>query len=108
MNAATNAGFDRDVLTLAWAGRATAYKRPALLLHDPERLVRIARRHGPIQIVFAGRAHPRDEGGKAAIRAVLGAARTLPSEVKVVYLPNYDVRLAGFLTAGVDVWVNRA
>jgi len=106
VNAATGAGFDRHHLTLAWARRATGYKRPALLLHDPERLVRIARRHGPLQIVFAGKAHPRDEPGKAAIRAVLAAARTLPPVVKVVYLPNYAVRLARLFTAGVDVWVN--
>jgi starch phosphorylase len=105
VNARTNAGLDQDVLTLGFARRATPYKRPALLFHDPQRLRRLAPPSG-LQIVLAGKAHPRDEAGKALIQQVIRSAPGLGPEVKVVYLENYDVRLAGRLTAGVDVWVN--
>ncbi|MCI0586213.1 MAG: alpha-glucan family phosphorylase [Planctomycetes bacterium] len=102
----TNAGFDRNAFTIGSARRAAAYKRPALLLRDPERLRDLARRHGPIQIVFAGKAHPRDEAGKEEIRAISRAAAALRPDVRVAFLPNYDLDLAALMTAGVDLWVN--
>ncbi len=105
VNRRLNAGFERRVLTLGFARRATPYKRHGLLLHDPARLRRLAAGPG-LQLVFAGKAHPRDEGGKALIQRVVQAAAGLAPLVKLVYLDNYDVRLARLITAGVDVWVN--
>jgi glycogen phosphorylase len=106
VNERTNAGLDRDVFTLGFARRATAYKRPDLLFHDAERLRGLARQHGGLQLVFAGKAHPRDEGGKALIHRIVQSGRALAPEVRVAYLADYDLAMARLLTAGVDVWLN--
>ena len=106
VNARTNAGFDGHVFTLGSARRATAYKRPDLLFHDLERLRGLARQHGGLQVVLAGKAHPRDDGGKALIQMIVGWGKRLAPEVNVAYLANYDLELAVLLTAGVDVWLN--
>jgi starch phosphorylase len=106
VNVRTNAGFDSHLLTLGFARRATAYKRPALLLHDPPALGAIARAHGSLQIVFAGKAHPHDEPGKALIERIVQSGRALAPDVRIAYLANYDVRLGLLMTSGVDVWVN--
>ena len=106
VNERTTAGFDGDRFTLGFARRATAYKRPDLLFHDPERLRRLAGQHGGLQVVFAGKAHPRDEGGKALIRRIVQWGKELAPEVKLAYLANYDLTLGVLLTAGVDVWLN--
>jgi starch phosphorylase len=95
-----------EALTLGFARRATPYKRADLLLADPRELVETAREVGPLQIVYAGKAHPRDEAGKELIRRIVSVAGTLDPLVRVVYLENYDLELAKVLTAGVDVWVN--
>lgn len=106
VNRWTNTGMDVDVFTIGFARRATAYKRPDLLFHDLERLRRIAENVGPIQIVFAGKAHPRDVEGKQIIRRIFEAKEKLFPTVRVVWLANYDVRLALMLTAGCDLWLN--
>jgi starch phosphorylase len=106
VNERTNVGFDSDRFTVGFARRATAYKRPDLLFHDPDRLRHIAGQHGGMQVVFAGKAHPRDEEGKALIRRIVQWGKTLLPEVRVVYLANYDLALGLLLTAGVDVWLN--
>jgi starch phosphorylase len=106
VNARTNAGFDGHVFTLGSARRVTAYKRPDLLFHDLERLRGLARQHGGLQVVLAGKAHPRDDGGKALIQKIVGWGQRLAPEVNVAYLANYDLELAVRLTAGVDVWLN--
>ena len=106
VNRETGAGFEAEVLTLGFARRATAYKRPSLLLSDPERLAAIARRHGGLQIVFAGKAHPRDDEGKANIRRILEAREALGDAVRLVYLPDYDMALGKLLCTGSDVWLN--
>jgi starch phosphorylase len=98
--------LDHDAMTIGFARRATAYKRADLIFADLERLREMARSVGPIQLVFAGKAHPQDQGGKDLIRHVFEAARQLKDCVKVVYLANYDVTLAKTLTAGVDLWLN--
>ncbi len=95
-----------DALTIGFARRAAAYKRADLVLSDPGRLRAISRAVGPLQFVFAGKAHPRDEPGKALIRKVFRVARELADEVRIVYLANYDLELAGLVTAGVDLWLN--
>ena len=95
------------VLTLGFARRAATYKRADLLFTDPERLQRIAADAGGLQIIYAGKAHPQDEPGKALIkRVVQDAARFSNDSLRVVYLENYAWDLGGLLTAGVDVWVN--
>lgn len=105
VNRQTNSGFDRDALTLGFARRATAYKRPALIFHDLEQLAALAQ-DTPLQLVFAGRAHPQDEEGKAAIREIFHARDALKGRVAVAYLPSYDMELARLLCAGSDVWLN--
>jgi starch phosphorylase len=98
--------LDRDALTLGFARRATAYKRASLVFHDVERLVALTSRGRPLQLVFAGKAHPRDQEGKALIRSIYDAAQKLRGHVSVVYLPGYDVDLGRLLCAGCDVWLN--
>ncbi|MCP9449506.1 MAG: alpha-glucan family phosphorylase [Nitrospira sp.] len=106
VNREANAGFDRDVLTIGCARRATAYKRSILIFHDMERLVSIAEQVGPIQIVFGGKAHPRDHDGKHLIRRIHEIRQALRGKIPVVYLPNYDMTLAKLICAGSDVWLN--
>ncbi|NQV26443.1 MAG: alpha-glucan family phosphorylase, partial [Rhodopirellula sp.] len=105
-NSETHVGLEENVLTLGFARRAAAYKRADLIFDDVERLKRISRDVGRIQIVFAGKAHPRDEGGKQLIQRIIQTGRSLAPDLKVVYLQNYDMKIAKLLTAGVDVWLN--
>ncbi len=102
----TGTTLDPFVLTLGFARRATPYKRADLLFTDTARLRRIADRFGPFQIVFGGKAHPRDEGGKELIRRVYRAASELSDVVRVVYLEDYDMSLGMLFCSGVDVWLN--
>ena len=95
------------VLTLGFARRAATYKRATLLFTDPERLKEIAAKAGGLQILYAGKAHPQDEPGKALIRQVVAeAAKLSNNDLRIVYLENYAWQLGAQLTAGVDVWVN--
>lgn len=104
VNATTGANMDPEVLTIGFARRSTAYKRANLLFHDTERLKRIG--GGRLQIIYAGKAHPKDEAGKKNIERVFKEAEGLRGSVNVVYLENYDMELAEKLVAGVDVWLN--
>ncbi|MGE5170820.1 MAG: alpha-glucan family phosphorylase [Rudaea sp.] len=106
VNARTSAGFDMDVFTIGFARRATTWKRADLLFFDPERLKAIAQRVGTLQLVFAGKAHPQDDPGKAMIRRVFAARGALAPAIRLVYLEDYDMRLARLLTAGSDLWLN--
>lgn len=106
INHECNSGLDVNLLTIGFARRAATYKRLTLLFHDPERLKAIAQRAGRFQLVFAGKAHPHDEGGKELIRQVHRFREALAGHVPVVYLANYDMVLARILCAGVDVWLN--
>ncbi len=106
VNRTTGAVFDEGTLTLGFARRATGYTRAALVFADVERLAQIAKRAGPIQLVFAGKAHPRDADGKATIERIFAAAAALRGRVAVAYLPNYDMELGKLLVAGSDVWLN--
>jgi starch phosphorylase len=90
---------------LGFARRMTDYKRAGLLFSDLDRLRAIAR-DSPFQIVLAGKAHPRDEGGKRLIERLHGWARELEGKVSVVFLPDYSMDLARLLVSGVDVWIN--
>lgn len=99
------AKLDSDVLTIGFARRATGYKRSTLIFSDLHRLLDVNKR-GKIQMVFAGKAHPRDIEGKRMIRAIFDYAEKLNDEIKIVYLENYDMEIAGRLTSGVDIWLN--
>lgn len=106
VKAATGVTLDPDVLTIGFARRASTYKRADLLFTDIERLRAIARNAAPIQVVYGGKAHPRDEGGKALIRRIFEAASALGDALRVVYVPNYDVHWGQLITSGVDIWLN--
>ena len=95
------------VLTLGFARRAATYKRATLLFTDTERLLKIATDAGGLQILYAGKAHPQDQPGKALIHQVIEDAAKLSNDLlRIVYLENYAWDLGALLTAGVDVWVN--
>lgn len=98
--------LDPKLLTLGFARRASTYKRADLLFQDPERLRKIAREVGPIQLVYGGKAHPHDEGGKNLIRRVVGSASSLADAIHTVYVENYDMRWGRLITSGVDIWLN--
>jgi starch phosphorylase len=98
--------LDPKVFTIGFARRASTYKRADLLFHDRERLKRIARDVGPIQLVYAGKAHPRDDGGKKIIRQVFDGAASLADSIRSVYVENYDMHWGRLITSGVDVWLN--
>ncbi|HKY07400.1 MAG TPA: alpha-glucan family phosphorylase [Candidatus Binatia bacterium] len=102
----TGSQLDEKVFTIGFARRATGYKRGDLLFSNIDRLKQIAQRAGAIQLVYAGKAHPRDEGGKEIIRRIFEAAALLAKEVRVVYLENYDMALGKLLCSGVDIWLN--
>lgn len=106
VNRETNARLDVDVCTLGFARRATVYKRADLLFADIERLRHIATHIGPLQVVYAGKAHPQDQGGKEVIARIFRARELLKPDIKVVYLQNYDMALGKLIAAGVDVWLN--
>lgn len=103
---ATGVALDPEVFTIGFARRASTYKRADLLFTDVERLRAIARNGAPVQVVYGGKAHPRDEGGKALIRRIFEAASTLGDALRVVYVPNYDVHWGQLITSGVDIWLN--
>ncbi len=104
----TGEALNESVLTLGFARRVATYKRASLLLEDPKRLAKIAKKLGGLQIVFAGKAHPADTAGKGLIKEVFELAGKIGStgSLRIVYLENYDWELGGILTQGVDVWVN--
>jgi starch phosphorylase len=105
--ARTGLVLNPNVLTLGFARRVATYKRANLLFNDPARLAEIATAAGGLQILYAGKAHPQDEPGKALIQGVFEDAVRLSNEfLRIVYLENYDWGLGALLTAGVDVWVN--
>ncbi len=96
-----------DVFTIGFARRAATYKRMDLLFTDSARLVAMAKKFGGLQVVYAGKAHPADEPGKAKIKRVIELAHQLSDGLlRIVYLENYEWKLGGLLTAGVDLWLN--
>jgi glycogen phosphorylase len=101
----TGVEFAPDLPLLGFARRMTAYKRPDLLFTDLEQLRAIAQQQ-PFQIVLAGKAHPKDEGGKRLIEALHTYQRKLAGSVPIAFLPNYGMALALAMVAGVDVWLN--
>jgi starch phosphorylase len=99
--------FNPDALTLGFARRFATYKRPNLLLHDPERLLRIlSEPHRPVQLIIAGKAHPADQAGQAMVQRWISFIRRPESRPHVIFLSDYDMLMTEHLAQGVDVWIN--
>jgi starch phosphorylase len=99
--------FDPGVLTLGFARRFAAYKRPNLLLHDPQRLLRIlTNTQYPVQLIIAGKAHPADSEGQSMIREWINFIRQTEARLHIIFLSDYDMLLTEHLVQGVDVWIN--
>jgi starch phosphorylase len=99
--------FDPTALTLGFARRFATYKRPNLLLHDPERLLRlVSNPERPVQLVIAGKAHPEDQAGQALIHEWISFIRQPATRPHIVFLSDYDMLMSERLVQGVDVWIN--
>jgi glycogen phosphorylase len=99
--------FDPDVLTITFARRFATYKRPNLLLHDPQRLLRIlTNSQRPVQLIIAGKAHPADEPGQALIRQWVQFIRNTEARRHVIFLSDYDMLLTERMVQGADIWLN--
>ncbi len=99
--------FDPNALTLGFARRFATYKRPNLLLHDPDRLLRLlSDPRRPVQLILAGKAHPADQAGQAMIREWIQFIRRPDVRPHVIFLSDYDMLLTEHLVQGVDVWIN--
>ncbi|MEM4267266.1 MAG: alpha-glucan family phosphorylase [Candidatus Woesearchaeota archaeon] len=101
-----NVGMDEEVFTIGFARRAATYKRGDLLFSDIGRLIRIAEKTKGLQIIYSGKAHPKDTGGKEVIRRIIEAMQQLENKIKACYIEDYSIKIAKLLVAGVDLWVN--
>jgi len=106
VNREANIGMDIDALTIGFARRAATYKRADLIFEDIERLKKITSEVGAIQLIYAGKAHPQDQGGKELIKRIFQAKDSLKNAIKIAYLENYDMELGKLITSGVDIWLN--
>jgi starch phosphorylase len=104
VNSVSEAGMNYETLTIGFARRATAYKRADLLFSDVDRLEKIG--SGKIQIIYAGKAHPKDTPGKALIKKIFSYKKQLKDKIKIVFLQNYNMEIALNLVSGVDIWLN--
>ncbi len=99
--------LDPYALTIGFARRFATYKRAGLILHDVDRLLDLINRPGtPVQVIFAGKAHPADEPGKQLIQQVYRQVKRAENGGRLVFLEDYDINLARYLVQGVDVWLN--
>jgi starch phosphorylase len=103
-NSKTQKALSKDMLTIGFARRSAEYKRAKLIFLDLDRLIRLGK--NKLQIIFAGKAHPKDQVGKEIIQGVVENANRLRGEVKIIFLENYNMRLGRLITSGVDVWLN--
>ncbi len=106
VNERYNAGMNYNDFTIGFARRQTAYKRPDMLISDPNRLTQIAEKVGPIQIIYAGKAHPKDGSGRDTIKKIFETMKTIQGKVKITYIQNYDMMIGKMMTAGTDIWLN--
>lgn len=106
VNERYNVGLTYDDFTIGFARRQTAYKRPDLLISDPNRLMQIADKAGPIQIIYGGKAHPKDGSGKDTIKKIYNTMKSIGGKVKITYIHNYDMTIGKMMTSGVDLWLN--
>ena len=99
--------LDPEALTIGFARRFATYKRSTLALHDPERLATLLNRPGqPVQIIYAGKAHPADEPAKRLIRDIVELSRRPEFRNRLVFLEDYDIGIARYMVQGCDVWLN--
>ena len=98
--------FDPDVLTLGFARRMATYKRMHLLLHDVQRSIALLRGERPVQLLIAGKAHPRDDDGKRLVQQLFGVRSEQRAFERVVFLEDYDLGVASRLVRGCDAWLN--
>ncbi|MFA6995534.1 MAG: alpha-glucan family phosphorylase [Patescibacteria group bacterium] len=98
--------LEEAIFTLGFARRFTSYKRPEFLFNDLKRLLSLQQSGGRIQIIYAGKAHPRDLEGQELIKLIYQFKKELSSKIKIVFLENYDLDQAKLLTSGVDLWLN--
>ena len=99
--------FDPNALTLGFARRFATYKRPNMLLHDPERLLRLlTNQQRPVQLILAGKAHPADQSGQDLIQQWTQFIRRTEARPHVIFLSDYNMLLSEYLVQGVDVWIN--
>ena len=104
---ALESALDPDILTIGFARRFATYKRAGLLFTDPDRLARLLRdEHRPVQVVFAGKAHPADRPGQQVIQEIFTRSVSEQLRGRVFILEDYDIRIARYLVAGVDIWLN--
>ena len=104
VNSISDTKMDTGTLTIGFARRATAYKRADLLFTDIKRLEKIAA--GKIQIVYAGKAHPKDTVGKQLIEKIFTYSQQLKGKIKIAFVQNYNMEVALKLVSGVDIWLN--
>lgn len=102
----TGVALQPNVMTIGFARRSTTYKRADMVFTDIQRLRSIVRHVGPVQFVYAGKAHPQDGYGKEIIRHIFQAGQELGDDLTVVYLENYGMDLGALLTSGCDLWLN--
>jgi starch phosphorylase len=99
--------LDPEALTIGFARRFATYKRGTLIFRDLERLQKIVNQaERPVQIIFAGKAHPRDQGGKELIKEINHISRKPEFRRRIVFIEDYDINVARYLVQGVDVWLN--
>jgi starch phosphorylase len=99
--------LDPEALVIGFARRFATYKRATLIFQDVERLKRLLHdRHRPVQFVFAGKAHPADDGGKMFIQHIYNAARDPAMGGRIAFIEDYDMQVARYMVQGVDVWLN--
>jgi starch phosphorylase len=106
VNGAASPALHPDVFTIGFARRVTPYKRGNLLVHNVARLKQIAANAGGLQVIYGGKAHPNDNAGKEILQRIVQSRPALAPEVNLVFLEDYDVRVAKLLIAGVDLWLN--
>ena len=106
VNDITGAGMQPGIFTIGFARRATVWKRADLVFNDVARLQAIHARAGAFQLIFGGKAHPKDDLGKALIRRIFEIKAALGDKIRLVYIEEYDMHVARLLTAGADLWLN--
>jgi len=103
---ATGVRLDENVMTVGFARRAATYKRADFLFSDADRLKSIVKNVGPFQVIYSGKAHPQDDPGKEMIRKIFAEIAALKDVIRIVYVPNYDMRWGLLISSGSDLWLN--
>lgn len=106
VNKRTSAGMKHDVFTVGFARRMTEYKRPTLIFSDIEKLKKIARKCGGMQLIFSGKAHPDDTRGKDIIREIHKYSKSLLGDIRIAFIPDYNMGVAKKMVSGCDLWLN--